>query len=106
MSPVRETLATNFWHLIAVICIVAIVPGDTLAELPSFQAQSPYASAKAQAPVCINHQCATPSKVAREHRAAAAGSVSLGSGDTFVDQDLNHYSTVLGPTCLSLVRCR
>src|SRR5467141_3053379 len=50
MSPVRETLATKFWHLIAVICVVAIVPGDTLAELPSFQAQSPSASAKAQAP--------------------------------------------------------
>src|SRR5258705_8626017 len=57
MSPVRETLATKFWHLIAVICVVAIVPGDTLAELPSFQAQSPStqapspaAPAKAQAP--------------------------------------------------------
>src|SRR5277367_3963904 len=50
MSPVRETLATKFWHVIAVICIVAILPGDTLAELPSFQAQSPSASAKAQAP--------------------------------------------------------
>src|SRR4030081_156147 len=50
MSPVRETLATKFWHLIAVICVVAIVPGDTLAELPSFQAQSPAAPAKAQAP--------------------------------------------------------
>src|ERR1700751_3626218 len=35
-----------------------------------------------------------------------AGSVSLASGDTLVDQDLNHYPTVLGPTCLSLVRCR
>src|SRR3979411_1136826 len=50
MSPVRETLATKFWHLIAVICVVAIVPGDTLAELPSFQAQSPAAPAKAEAP--------------------------------------------------------
>src|SRR5260370_38654365 len=50
MSPVRETLAPKFWHLIAVICVVAIVPGDTLAELPSFQAQSPAAPAKAQAP--------------------------------------------------------
>src|SRR5271154_5902590 len=50
MSPVRETLATKFWHVIVVICIVAIVPGDTLAEMPSFQAQSPSASAKAQAP--------------------------------------------------------
>src|SRR5580698_10953643 len=50
MSPVRETLATKFWHLIAVICIVAIVPGDTLAVLPSFQAQSSSASATAQAP--------------------------------------------------------
>src|ERR1700692_2191956 len=50
MSPVRETLATKFWHLIAAICVVAIVPGDTLAELPSFQPQSPSASAKAQAP--------------------------------------------------------
>src|SRR5206468_3475395 len=50
MSPVRETLATKFWHLIAVICVVAIVPGDALAELPSCQAQSPAAPAKAQAP--------------------------------------------------------
>src|SRR6266700_950185 len=49
MSPVRETLATKFRHLIAVICVVAIVPGDTLAELPSLQAQSPSASAKAPA---------------------------------------------------------
>src|SRR6266478_5930682 len=50
MSPVRETVATKFWHLIAVICVVAIVPGDTLAELPSFQAQSPSASAQANSP--------------------------------------------------------
>jgi hypothetical protein len=50
MSPVRETLATKFWHLITVICVVVIVPGDTLAELPSFQAQSAPAPAKAQAP--------------------------------------------------------
>src|SRR5271163_2528033 len=50
MSPLRETLATRFCRLMAVICVVAIVPGDTLAELPSFQAQAPSASAKAQAP--------------------------------------------------------
>src|SRR6201993_2311254 len=50
MSPVRETLATKFWHLITVICVVVIVPGDTLAEPPSFQAQSQSASAKTQAP--------------------------------------------------------
>src|SRR6201982_1388639 len=50
MSPLRETLATRFCRLIAVICVVAIVPGDTLAELPSLQAQSAPAPAKAQAP--------------------------------------------------------
>ena len=50
MSPVRETLATKFWHLIAAICVVAIVPGDSLAELPSFQAQSPSTSAEAKSP--------------------------------------------------------
>src|SRR5690348_1058652 len=50
MSPLRETLAARFCRLVAVICVVAIVPGDTLAELPSFQAQSPSTPAKAQAP--------------------------------------------------------
>ena len=50
MSPLRETLAAKFCRLIAVICVVAIVPGDTLAELPSSHAQAPSASAKAQAP--------------------------------------------------------
>lgn len=50
MSPVRETLATKFWHLIAVICVVAIVPGDTLAEMPSFHAQSPSTSVQAKSP--------------------------------------------------------
>src|ERR1700752_3437945 len=50
MSPLRETLAPSFCRLIAVICVVAIVPGDTLAELPSLQAQSAPAPAKAQAP--------------------------------------------------------
>jgi hypothetical protein len=36
--------------LIACICVVAIVPGDTLAELPSFQAQSTSASTQAKSP--------------------------------------------------------
>src|SRR6201993_808882 len=50
MSPLRESLATRFCRLMAIICVVAIVPGDTLAELPSFQAQSAPGPAKAQAP--------------------------------------------------------
>src|SRR5579864_8823579 len=53
MSPVRETLAARFWHSIAVICVVAIVPGDTLAELPSLQAQSQSAAGQAKAPTTI-----------------------------------------------------
>src|SRR3979409_1398583 len=61
MSPVRETLATKFWHLIAVICVVAIVPGDTLAELPSFQAQSP--AAQAQSPAAPAKAQAPPTKI-------------------------------------------
>src|SRR3982074_989618 len=61
MSPVRETLATKFWHLIAVICVVAIVPGDTLAELPSFHAQSP--SAQAQSPATPAKAQAPPTKI-------------------------------------------
>src|SRR5947209_6692826 len=61
MSPVRETLTAKFWHLIAVICIVAIVPGDTVAELPSFQAQSP--SAQAQSPAAPAKAQAPPTKI-------------------------------------------
>src|SRR5205809_2551295 len=61
MSPVRETLATKFWHLITVICVVAIVPGDTLAELPLFQAQSP--SAQAQSPAAPAKAQAPPTKI-------------------------------------------
>src|SRR5271168_3277228 len=61
MSPVRETSATKFWHLMAVICIVAIVPGDTLAELPSFQAQSP--SAQAQGPSASAKAQVPPTKI-------------------------------------------
>src|SRR5881396_2800756 len=61
MSPVRETLAARFWHLIAVICVVAIIPGDTLAELPSFHAQSP--SAQAQSPAAPVKAQAPPTKI-------------------------------------------
>src|ERR1700712_1016855 len=61
MSPVRETLTAKFGHLIAVICVVAIVPGDTLAELPSFQAQSP--SAQAQNPAAPAKAQAPPTKI-------------------------------------------
>src|SRR5437764_14635767 len=68
MSPLRETLATKFCRLIAVICVVAIVPGDTLAELPSFQAQSPAAPPKAQAP---------PTKVAADQLDSLVAPIAL-----------------------------
>src|SRR3954452_6575013 len=48
MSPVRKTLASELWRLIAVICVVVIVPGDTLAALPPPGAQNPPASAPAK----------------------------------------------------------
>src|SRR5271154_2520750 len=56
--------------------------------------------------VCINHPRATPSKVAREQRPPAAGSVSLASGDTLVDQDLNLNTPIFSASGLRLVRCR
>src|SRR5947209_20262538 len=55
--------------------------------------------------VCINHRYATQSKE-RVSTEPLLQEVSLGSGDTLVDQDLYYYPAVLGPTCLSLVRCR
>ncbi|HEX4664299.1 MAG TPA: DUF3300 domain-containing protein, partial [Terriglobales bacterium] len=50
MNPKPGTFRRILQRLLSVICVILLIPGDTLAELPSFQAQNPPASAKAQAP--------------------------------------------------------
>ena len=57
MRPLREILATQFWRLIAIICVIAIVPGDTLAELRS--------SAPEQSPASQKTATASPAPAAK-----------------------------------------
>ena len=49
MRPAPETLASKFRNLMALLCVIVIVPGDTLAEWSSPYGQSPTASSQTPA---------------------------------------------------------